>query len=262
MDTREAFYVGKNIDTFEHVLNAFMCDCKCSTVDYADCISLRCFAFNFSGSIKEWFSPLVCDDIAVENLSSCMVEGTLKIYCAEDFRPDEHESFMLSCRRPLFIQECLREEFYLGAKYYAECRNEGNFFVINDMTQNYYDYVEVSCLEKWLHSEGEYALCIEGRPKFLRPPYSEVIKNAYAIRLSCPSVIEPQKINRYDKIALLYGLMNYQIQTSKAINYLSSEANIPPVLYETWKNISDFSEWPNNVRRFEECFTDVIRSLT
>lgn len=261
MDTGEAFYCGKSIDTFERALNALIRTCGGSSIEDADCISLRCFAFRFSGEVKEWFMPLIPDEDAARRISSYVSGGILEVCKPEDIRLRNHECFMLAGKSPIFTQYDLRELFYSGAKYYALCRKKAGLVLINDMTQNYSDYVEPDELEGWLNSECEYVLRIHGKPELLSPSFMDVIKDAYHLRLCSAPIVMPKPLNRQEEIALSLGLMNYQIQTCKTLRYLAPKIHIPNTIYDAWRSVCGSHEWLQHIKYLETAISELISSI-
>ncbi|MBQ7219440.1 MAG: hypothetical protein IJS28_00510 [Synergistaceae bacterium] len=259
-------YTGKTPDNFGYVLNEMLAMSGCSTLDNADCMSLRCFAYDFSGDAAGWFRPLISNVDAVKRLSAHMRHGELKISDAMGFDLSGHKCIMLICRKSFFAGDDLSGEFYSGAGNYLLCSkdDDGGLFTLRDMTNHYCDFAEAEELKEWLSLCGEYAVSVEGEPEFSPPSFRETVSDAYSLRMSCRHLETAGTLSRREEIALRLGLMNYQIQLGKALSYISAEAEIDSSIYETWRgllNLNTADEAVRDVNILEDKFTEMIGDM-
>lgn len=62
-------YYGKTLDTFEPAMAQLMRFYHLPAFRHIDCAALRCFGFSADLSIKQWFSPLISLEAAVDSFS-------------------------------------------------------------------------------------------------------------------------------------------------------------------------------------------------
>ena len=223
------YYTGKNCDNFEAVFNELFRKAGYKQHAAVDCLSMRCFAHNFSGSIDKWFGSLVNDFTAVNILSSKMLSGELKISRAfDDFCliNDCLKYFIIVCSKNFFVKDTLRDMFYPESCRTLLCSalESSDYFAVSDMMEHTYDFIKTSELLSFFKEYGICLVSLKGIPEFLYN--SDIIGDICRLRQSVSLTdkflnIYNIKLTRHSEITLRFGLMNYQIQMLKALNFIA-----------------------------------------
>ena len=261
-------YVGKSIDNFEYVFNELFRKAGYKQQIAIDCLSLRCFAFNFAGDVSNWFCSSVNNLEAVHYLSSRMSSGTLKIT-----REIEESSkyFVVLCNKNFFANETLRGTFYSSCNSVILCsvsEYDDRFFAVSDMLEHNQNLVKADEFLHFIKEHDFYIVSIENVPEFWAKP-KNIIDEIRNIRMLNITRLQNVKFTRHEEISLRLGLMNYQIQMIKALNFLAQFVTYEHYdLYSGMRKIlssllscCDPYDSLKGVQRLEDTFTEIITSL-
>ncbi|MCD8014666.1 MAG: hypothetical protein LUG99_16135 [Lachnospiraceae bacterium] len=227
----KVIYYGKRFDTFESAMNQMLEYQHIKVIRHLDCISLRCFGFSVEGSARDWFSPYLETEAAVNHLTE---ETGVPFVCKKlRDRPDVFsmpgEGFVFGPLHQGVAVPELMDFYYNGdARYIFVTRSEAKkkYLVFDPRGM---PGVEVSYEDLWeLKDPDKTAFGIyvaKGLKDRFEPDYDTIYRKGIEfhkmirdrerdrIRIAWETL--PDDRGHY--IALQCGLMNYMMQMDKVL---------------------------------------------
>lgn len=245
-------YQGKSMDAFEDVWNMWMGFAGVDDLIPADVLSLRCFAYSFGEDIARWFSSAQPVRSALEELCGCLgIREVCSIIPASAWRvrPGGPEWPVLLADICMGAEPpAVREEFYRGALPAGLLyrHRDGKKLVYASSGIPFVELTEGQVMEKISSSEG-YVLTGQMPMRIQRPSATETLHRGMERRRSIlgspggENLLDPDIFKReWDRASCLsiqYGLMNYQIQLSKVIQFCVREMQISGRMAEALNGI-------------------------
>lgn len=233
-------YIGKSFDSFDYAFRGLL---EASGVDplpelSPDCMSFRAFAFSFTDNIGECFRPAIKWKEYMEKLGwylgigdELTVEGC-KAFPMEKF---PENTWMLLGEFPhCWGIETVQNKFYSGCPAYYLCRKYSETeYLICDPLAIPMQIVTKDDIRAKMETVCGFVAYFNWIPKFNIVNPRDMIADAVEWRNENPGIwLENQetltdkvsmiKIRGSEKYAFTYGLMNYQIQVSKVIEFAVS----------------------------------------
>lgn len=222
-------YHGKSIDTFEDAAAMLFKNHGYDVFPHADCVSLRCFAFQINKQDwKNWIVPSIDHKSAVTRLFSfCGLEAYMEFRWEKDFLWEMMECGCLvgpvSEIKPYGIYSL----YYDGCrKYLYICGKKNEFYIVHDPDGFPMRLMKKEDFEKY------YDLSIAGAVRLRtggnlinRIDYLQILKDGLRYRRETENIedinawqwICSGEVKRSQKISVLYGLYNYLLQINKII---------------------------------------------
>lgn len=240
-------YRGKSIDTFEDAVNMLLANSSYSPIPYADCVSMRAFAFQINmNDWRNWIIPYKEPAAAIQELMTfCgLAEQTTITPIREAIDIPISQGCMLGPvqdKAPHGIQPF----YYEGQKKYLYVWGKGNgIIMVHDpdgfpmrklKMKQFYD-------EYGLKGSIAVALKADGRQKNGQD-YGEVLRKGILYRTLWEdwSALKPlwstsgKKAGRIEQISLSFGLYNYLLQTCKIIQMAEKASDVN----QKYRNILD-----------------------
>lgn len=245
-------YTGKSIDVFEDVWNMWMRYAGVDAYIHADVLSFRCFAFSCGEDTTEWFSPAQPMEMAITEL--CNSLGIMKncsIVPAADWVGKQSE-----LQQPVLLADvCLGvENDTVGNRLYhgiPPCsvlhrHSDGKHLVYTSSGIPFIELSEEQVRDKIAASKG-YVVTGEMPLQIRQLSWKEILHrgvqwrkrtadNGKRLERLCPESFERIQ-SRYSRLAVWYGLMNYQVQLSKVVRFCAQEAEILDSAIEELTNV-------------------------
>lgn len=236
-------YIGKSIDSFETVWNAWLRSFGITEFIHVDCVSFRCFAFICKTSPENWFQPAEeSSDFMNRLVRHLGMEKECIIQRAGDYRMTDigPDRWLLLAQVKLnALSENVRSQFYHGTPQFAlvkRKKNENRFLC----TSSGIPYMELSAdeMETMLNDQNAYIASMRDIPSIRQVSADFVLREGIRWRESKENLLE--RIEKFDfaikdaecvthKIAFQYGLQNYQIQRSKVLRFCVEKIGISDV---------------------------------
>lgn len=249
-------YTGKSLDAFEDVWNMWMRYAGVSSHIHADVLSFRCFAFSCGNDAAYWFSPVQTVEAALEELCGNLgLQGQCAVIPASewDMQFAEHPIFLADVCLNVEI-DAVRQQFYRGAPPFSllSRHHDGKHLVYTAPSVPFMEFSVTMVRDSFRASKG-YVLT-GNMPFQLKPIYDAeilhrgMIWRAHVVeREDCLERLTPNRFeefrSRYAHLAIQYGLLNYQIQLCKLVNFcaqrLQASAYLLAELDRTLLRISD-----------------------
>lgn len=238
MGIKKMNYIGKSLDSFDYAFRGLLEASGTSSLPEIslDCMSFRAMAFSFTDNIGECFRPAIEWKEYMEKLSWYLGIGdeltveSCKAFSMEKF--PENTWVLLGEFPHCWGIETVQNKFYSGCPAYYLCRkyNETEYLICDPLA------IPVQIVMKDDIRAKMEAVCgfiayFNWIPKFNIINPRDMIADAVEWRIENPGMwLENQealtekalKIRGSGKYALSYGLMNYQIQVSKVIEFAGS----------------------------------------
>lgn len=231
-------YKGKSLDGFEYAFEMLLKanEIDTDTLPSIDCLSYRPFAFQFSNDVSTWFCPAAkwteYMKILTQNLG---IERFLYVYPSKEYamNDEKFEKWSLIGEVPLALQnhhEVCRK-YYHGIKSFYLCKRlSQNNVLISDPLGAPISIVKLEDIQYSLKESDGFVAVFECTPKICVLPFSDILpsikqwKRDISVFDPCTEIlnfISYYHGNRHEQISLQYGLMNYQIQYRKTLDFFS-----------------------------------------
>ena len=232
-------YQGKVFDGFEYVIRSLIQLDGSSGSDHVllrnfDCLSFRCFAFQINDDIRKWFAPAARWPFYMERLQfNSGLSRKLRFEPAGSFRQlsetRKNQCFLVGEAPNPSAQASVKKALYSGNPDFYLCKNnqDGRFRVCNPQGSPLSLVERDFLIETICDSNGFVAWLEEGKILEARSP-ENILQEALKWRRDNPDIclfnqipgrLKYLKGGVREMTALRYGLINYQMQANKTINY-------------------------------------------
>lgn len=241
-------YIGKSLDSFEYAFRGLL---EASGTGLPpeislDCMSFRALAFSFTDNIRECFQPAIEWKEYMEKLSCHLGIGdeltveSCKSFSLEKF--PENTWVLFGEFQHSWGIETIQNKFYSGCPAYYLCRkhNETEYLICDPLAIPVQIVMKDDIRAKMEATCGFIAF-FNWRPKLSIINPRDIISNAVEWRNENPRMwLENQvalienafKIGGSGTLSLKYGLINYQVQVSKVIEFAGSAGCLAVANYQ------------------------------
>lgn len=231
-------YIGKSLDSFDYAFHGlFEASGAGSLPELSpDCMSFRALAFSFTENIGECFRPVIEWKEYMEKLISYLgIRDELTVESCKTFSMENfpENTWVLLGEFPHFWGiETIQNKFYNGCPAYYLCRkhNETEYLICDPLLIPV-QIVTKDDIRAKMEAACGFIAYFNWIPRFNIVNPRDIIADAVEWRNENPDMwLENQqsltekvfKVRGSEKYALSYGLMNYQIQVSKVIEFARS----------------------------------------
>jgi hypothetical protein len=221
-------YCGKTMDGFA---DSFISLCKekslfQETMPDPDCLSFRSFAFNVEENMKHWFRPFLRWQDYMRILSDNLGVGDgLHAENAVEYKNMNSSVLVMLGEVNELEQRNVRSLFYSGSKSYYLCRKieENKYFLMNTMGCPG-QYISKQELMRIIDGTDGFVSWFDSDARLKIPSPEEIIRKAKRWKETCSGAyindhkIEAQLLDKSKRI-LWFGVMNYQLQMNKTIQF-------------------------------------------
>lgn len=253
MVNNKANYMGKCLDSFSYAFSALLelYGIKIEEFPDFDILSFRSFMFKYSQNVAEWFTPSIAWPIYMPMLMNNIRSIDSIIVCsAEDYLRCKHcfKEWVLIGETINPVQmKSVQNQFYTGSPSFFLCKHmEDNKYMICDPLGDPCSIIEEENLFLSMQYSEGFTAYIEAPVNLNVLPAEVILKKAIIWRNQNQmfNIAKHAEECNYiyqgktkEKIALKYGLMNYQIQTEKNLNYLLNVGMIDNLIYKETRSL-------------------------
>lgn len=252
-------YCGKSIDGFDYAFRALLIANGCNELPEIsfDCISFRSFAFSVTDKINNCFSPSIKWEEYFRNLIKYLgLEKVLWVEKLSDFSLEHfpEDKWVLLGESPVLLEnESLQRIYYSGCPSYILCRVlHGKIFLMSNASMIPAQYVSRDQLQKVIDSGKGFAAYFKYPPELILKDLNMILWDAvewrdnnpgFCLRNHSSSIDDFQFSKGKNKYSLQYGIMNYQLQVNKTLEFAHRYGFVDSIQYrellEKLRNLPD-----------------------
>ena len=211
--------MGKGFDTFEAAMHMLIASQNFEIPRHIDCSAGRCFAFDCSGNVQDWFSPKVSQCEAIERLNHWFGLG---LYTSDFGSLDE--PFVLGPLEKTSI-DSLAHKYYKGGGIYVFCMPRNESLLVHDPNGH-----PAMVVEKTVFDSKAAAIALKKTQKIHHPSYHEIL--LAGIELTGHNKWEGSPgLSRAARVPLQYAIRNYLCQITKVLMLIDDVAGLKPALF-------------------------------
>lgn len=253
MGIKKMNYIGKSLDSFDYAFRGLLEASGSGSLPEIspDCLNFRAFSFSFTNNIRECFRPAIEWKEYMEKLRRNLGIGdelTVKSCKAFSMKEFPENTWVLLGEFPhCWGIETVQNKFYSGCPAYYLCRKHNNTeYLICDPLAIPVQIVTKDDIRAKIEAACGFIAYFNWTPKFNIINPRDMIADAVGWRNKNPGLwlknqgtvtAKAFKIRESEKYALRYGLMNYQVQVSKVIEFAESEGCLGTTDYQKLLNM-------------------------
>lgn len=231
-------YKGKSLDGFEYALRSLLDASRVGPLPEIapDCMSFRAMAFSFTENLEECFRPAIGWKESMENLGRYLGTGdALTLEGCEAFSMERfpQDTWVMFGEFPhCWGIESIQNRVYRGCPAYYLCRKYSETaYLVCDPVASPVQMVTKEEIRAKMEAGCGFAAYFNRTPKLRITRPQDIIADAVEWRKDNPGLwLENRKplienacrSRGSGKYAFGYGLMNYQIQAGKVIEFAGS----------------------------------------
>lgn len=219
------FYVGKGFDTFEAVMHMLIASQGREVPGHIDCSAGRCFAFDCSGRVQDWFSPRISNYEAIERLNRWFGLG---LYPSDVSGLTEPFALGPLVNTPI---DNLAHKYYNGGGIYVFCMPHNDSLLVHDP----YGHPAV-VVERAEFSGKAEAIALKKSGTIRRPAYREILLAGMELKRHNPWEDSPD-FEREARVPLQYAIRNYLCQVTKVLQLIDDVAKLGSTVFQEIQSI-------------------------
>lgn len=255
-------YCGKSIDGFDYAFRALLIANGCYELPEIsfDCISYRSFAFSVTDKINNCFSPAIKWEEYFKNLIKYLsFEKVLWVENLSEFSLEHFpkDKWVLFGESPVVLEnENLQRIYYSGCPSFILCKAiHGKGFLMSNASMIPAQFVSRNQLQKVIDSGSGFVAYFKYPPELVLKDLKTILWDAVEWRNNNPELCLRNHSSYIDdfqfskgksKYSIQYGIMNYQLQVNKTLEFAHQIGFVNSMQYremlEKLWNLSDVIE--------------------